>query len=87
MVQLRDYPKMLRKEELNLGESDIFRIIQWKFSFRINNPILLAHEAISFVGSRSGTNSFILGTAGAEYPRTSPIQKYDIDTHSASKAY
>jgi hypothetical protein len=43
---------------------------------------ILAHEAIYFVGRRSGFISFMLGTAGAEYPRTRPMQKYDIDTHN-----
>lgn len=50
--------------------------------FYITN--VLAQEAMYLVGSRSGFNSFILGTAGEEYPRTSPMQKYDMDTHSES---
>lgn len=36
------------------------------------------------VGSNSGLMSSIEGTAGDEYPRTSPMQKYDIDTHNES---
>lgn len=34
------------------------------------------------LGSNSGLSSSIDGTAGDEYPRTSPMQKYDIDTHN-----
>lgn len=47
-------------------------------SFEMN---LLAHEAISFDGRRSGFISLMLGIAGDEYPRTRPIQKYDMETH------
>lgn len=36
------------------------------------------------VWSNSGFMSSIEGTAGDEYPRTSPMQKYDIDTHNES---
>lgn len=45
---------------------------------------ILAQEAMYLVGRRPGFISIILGTAGDEYPRTSPIQKYDMDTHSES---
>lgn len=49
-----------------------------------NGRDILAHDAIYFVGSSSGFKSFIDGTAGDEYPRTSPMQKYDVDTHNES---
>lgn len=45
---------------------------------------ILAHDAMYLVGSNSGLMSSIEGTAGDEYPRTSPMQKYDIDTHNES---
>lgn len=39
---------------------------------------------MALVGSNSGFSSSIDGIAGDEYPRTSPMQKYDIDTHNES---
>ena len=50
--------------------------------YKICNVFILAHDAICFDGKSSGNVSIIDGIAGDEYPRTNPMQKNDMDTHS-----
>lgn len=49
-----------------------------------NAHSILVHDAMALFGKSSGFSSSIDGTAGDEYPRTSPMQKYAIDTHNES---
>lgn len=55
-----------------------YRADLWSYSY------VLVHDSIYLLGSNSGLLSSIDGTAGDEYPRTRPMQKYDIDTHNES---
>lgn len=55
--------------------------------FSGENFNILAHETIFLLGSSSGLISCIDGIAGAEYPRTMPIQKYASDTDTERIVY
>ena len=50
-----------------------------------NGGIELTQEAMFLFGSKCGLISIIEGMPGAEYPRTKPMQKYDIDIHNDNK--
>lgn len=58
------------------------KIIVKKFGYYV-----LAHEAILLFGINPGEISCIDGIAGAEYPRTIPIQKYANETDIDNKVY
>lgn len=84
--QPADFQEMHPSAVLNLHEE--------RWHHELNGDVLndgrvslLAHDAASFVGNKTELFSWIDGMAGAEYPRTNPMQKKDNDAHNESEAY